>query len=174
MTDTTPVPRGNQSDLAKRLGVSRQAVSQMVKKGIVQREPDGTIFLDQAVDKWHALVDVGPQRPFKKGGPKTASYQQSVERYHKARAQREDYKAKLAKLAYQEKAGNLINAKAARKHLGDAIVATRNAMLTVPRTIAPELVGIHDEAVIADTLYQALEIALLSLTKEVFSGIPRG
>lgn len=50
MTESTPLARGNQTDLAKRLGVSRQAISQMVKKGIVKVESDGKVLVDQAVE----------------------------------------------------------------------------------------------------------------------------
>ena len=91
-----------------------------------------------------------------------------VERYHKARAQREEYEAKLAQLEYKGKAGILINAEAAPKHLVDTIVATRNGILNVPRTIAPELVGIQDEVVIIDKLNHALETAKMALSENVF------
>ena len=170
MTEFSAIAKGNQTDLANRLRVSRQAVSQMVKKGIIQREPDGKIFLDQAVEDWYALAEVGQQRPFKKSGKITASFQRSVERYHKARAQREEYQAKLAQLEYEEKAGTFINAEKTKKHLVDAIVATRNGILNVPRTVSVELVGIQEEAVIMDKLNQALEIALLALSENVLKG----
>ena len=159
--------RGNQTDLAKQLGVTQPAVSLMVKKGIVQVESDGKILLEQAVEDWHSQVNVGQQRPFKGQGPKPESYQADMQRYHKARADREEAEAKLAQMECDEKAKVLINAEATRKHLMDAIVATRDRILNVARTIAPELVGIYEEDVITNKLNHELESALLSLSGNV-------
>ena len=170
-TESNTPTRGNQKDLAELMGVSQQAVSQMVKKGIVQVEPDGKILLEQAVEDWQAHVDVGQQRPFKGRGPKPESYQADMQRYHKARADREEAEAKLAQMECEEKAGVLINAEAARKHLMDAILATRDRILNVARRVAPELVGIQSEAVIADKLNHELETALLSLSGDVLYGM---
>ena len=167
-TEPNSIRGGTQTDLAKLLGVSQQAVSQMVKKGIVQVEPDGKILLEQAVEDWHSHVNVRQQRPFRGKSPKSESYQQHMERYHRARADREEAEAKLAQMECEEKAGTLINSEAVRKHIMDAIVATRNAILNVPHRIAPELVGVQSQTVIVDKLNQELEMALLSLSEDVF------
>lgn len=159
--------RGTKSDLAKLMGVSKPAVSAMVKKGVVKVEPDGKIWLEQAVDDWHARVDVGKQRPFRGQGPKSESYQADLQRYHRARADREEAEAKLAQMECEEKAKVLINAEATRKPLMDALLTTRDRILGVARRVAPELVGIQSEAVIADKLNHELETALLSLSGDV-------
>ena len=158
--------KGNQTDLAKLMGVSQPAVSQMVKKGIVQVEPDGKILLEQAVEDWQTKVNVSQQRPLRWKGPKMEGYYRNMERYHKARARRKVAEAELAQIELAIKRGELINKQATKKVLVDAIVTTRDRILNVPRRVAPELVGIQSETVIADKLYHEMETALLSLSED--------
>jgi DNA-binding transcriptional regulator YdaS (Cro superfamily) len=168
MTESTALARGNQTDLANRLGVSRQAVSQMVKKGVVKVEPDGKILFEQAVEDWQGQVNVGQQRPFRWKGAKTKSYREQMERYHIARARREIAEAELAEIELATKKGELLDAKVTKKLLVDAVHTTRDRFLSVATRLAPELVGIQSETVIADKLNHALETALLSLSEDVF------
>lgn len=162
-----PMTRGNQTDLAKLLGVSQPAVSQMVKNGVVQVEPDGKILLEQAVDDWQSQVNVGQQRPFREKGPKTESYREQMDRYHIARARREVAKAELAEIELATKRGELIDQKVTKKLLMEVFINTRDRILNVARRLAPELVGIQSETVIADKLNHELETALLSLSENV-------
>ena len=168
MTESTALARGNQSDLARRLGVSRQAVSQMVKKGIVQVEPDGKILLDEAEQNWHSQVDVRQQRPFKGTGSVPKAAQIYRVRYHMARTRRAWAEAKLAEMALANKKAELLDAQELRKAFADAAQKIRIHMLKVAPKVAAQLVGLQSETEIADKLYQELESTLLALSENVF------
>jgi phage terminase Nu1 subunit (DNA packaging protein) len=160
--------KGTQTDLAKLLNVSQQAVSKMVKAGVVRVEADGKILLEQAVEDWNTKVEAHQQRPMNGRGSATETIKEQAETYHKARARREVAEAALAELRLQRALGQVLDAEEAKKALTDVALATRDRILSVPRRVAPELVGIQDESVIVDKLYRELETALLSLSEKVF------
>ncbi len=159
--------KGNQTDLAKLMGVSQPAVSQMVKKRIVRVEADGKILLEQAVEDWHTQVNVGQQRPFRRMGATTPSSREHMERYRIARTRREIAEAALAELKLQKALGQVLDADVVRKALADVALATRDRILSVPRRVAPELAGVQDEAEIADKINAEMENSLLALSENV-------
>lgn len=151
-------------DLAKLMGCSQPAVSQMVSKGVVRLRPDGKIDLVQAQKDWNAHVT--PATTFgkrKEAEPKTIDGKKDSERYYKARADREEAEAAMVKLELAEKEKALLDAKITEAIYTNGLITLRNNILAVSRSVAPSLVGITDENVIADKIYQANELALFSV-----------
>lgn len=86
------------AELAKRLGVSPQAVGHARKRGRITREDDGTYDPDKAIAEWN-----------EKGQQQVQGHRQS-DAYQKARTLREQYQAELARLELEEKQMKLLRA----------------------------------------------------------------
>lgn len=134
-------PVGTQAQYAKHRGVSRQAISKLVKNGKIPFEKiDGKLVinfaradhaLDQNVDpsrklaaaSSHQNVGTSPEDDddlfavqVKKAGPQNADDQGPG--YQEHRALREGYNAELARIELEERLGNLIN----RQEVEEAMV----------------------------------------------------
>lgn len=146
------------------MGCTQPAVSQMVAKGVVKVRKDGKIHLLQAVKDWKAHVT--PATTFGKGKNGTGQGgEKDSHRFYKARADREEAVAALAKLELAEKEETLVNADILRKKWAEVLVVLRNEVLAIGRQVAPSLVGLTDENIIADKIYQAGEIVLFSVSE---------
>jgi len=86
-----------------------------------------------------------------------------LERYHRARADFEESRARMAEMEMRAKEGHLLDADKIRDGLIQIFGTARNRLLAIPRRLAPTLIGITDERAIADVLNQAIEEALISL-----------
>jgi len=128
--------RITQAELARRLGVSRAAVSAAVKVGRIHPGEDGLLDSVTAIHEWRESTrrtDDAHNR--KRGGqPKYAS----------ARARKENALADLAELKRAQLLGNLVereDMEAAMKFIGGAMRAAIDAM---PDQTAPLIAPISD------------------------------
>ena len=163
--------------LAKALGVSRQSVYDAEKSGRIEREVSGKFNVAKARAAWErqapkidnfarreAKKPVEPERPTKHPSHET---QTDTQRYNKARADREEVDAAMAKFELQLKEGTLLDAQIVRGLYTNALIVLRNNILGICRELAPSLVGMVDENAIADKIYQRCEIALASVVDQV-------
>ena len=169
---------------AQHRGVSHEAVRKAIAAGRIQKEADGSIDPAKADAQWQQHTRPAP--PFTPKGvatrvatpvatsrpstapptPSTADEARGVD-YHKARAVRETYAARLAKLEFEERSDKLVS-----KDDVDAKVFTlarqlRDRMQQIPNKVAPEIVALvvdkPDVRGVADLIDRAIHQALEEL-----------
>jgi hypothetical protein len=87
--------------------------------------------------------------------------------FAEARALREHYQAQQAKLDWQVRIGELIERKAAEARMAAGYTATRARAEGWPDLLAPQLVGIDDEARIRGMLAEAVHLMLTELQRDL-------
>lgn len=87
-----------------------------------------------------------------------------------ARTMREAYKAKLAKLEYEEKVGKLIDAENVKAEAFRTGRIVRDAMLMIPQRVQEMLATITDAHEIGEVLSREITIALDKLSNQMMRG----
>ena len=144
------------SAYARHRGVSHVAVHKALKAGRIQKEPDGTIdpvkadiawagnSLGQAPEKAPATVEVSGDLPPKQTG--------QAPTLTESRALREAYNAQLAKLAYEERSGQLIKTEIVKAAWFEVLRVLRDRNLNLPDRMAPILSAETDQNTVRDLL----------------------
>lgn len=144
---------------AKHRGVTLQAVQKAIATGriaTVTTAGKKGINPDQADRQWDATTDPGMQRGQKQPTETSSTFQQ-------ARAMREAYLAKVAKLVYEERIGKLVSAEKVKAEAFEAARMTRDAILNLPNRISHELASETDPSKIHNLLTIELTKALEEL-----------
>ena len=181
-TATAPV---RPAELARRLGVSRQAVSDLVRRGILTPDANGRI--DEAAARAAILASVHPTSktvqaaqasapaPIAPIAPVAAAPAPAVApaaapqpeaaatNYHVAKTMREAAEAHIARLKLAEMRGELIRTDAVRAVMSNIFATTREAVLQMPARLAPLLAAESDPAAVQNLLHAELHAALESL-----------
>lgn len=172
------VERVSQAEAARRFGVSRQSINEMVTRGVLPLI-DGRIDLDVAEAIIRKRMDPArskalqnlegqppalptgglpppppdsPETPGQGGGEITS--------YHMARTLREKYAALDAKVRYEQLCGTLVDAAHVRLVITTAAASLRLAIDAVPDRLADRLAAESDPAVCHALLRKALDDAL--------------
>ena len=163
------------TEYTRHRGCQLQAVQYAVKAGRIQRDADGKIDSDQADADWerntsHSHARYGPKPPRKQEGP-TQSHSAKVKAadaaadlgsgerlatgpdYSKARAAKEIYEARLKKLDYEERLGNLVPRSEVELAAFNRFRILRDACFNIPNRIAAQIAAESDPA----TVFQILE-----------------
>lgn len=165
---------------AQHRGVSHEAVRKAIAAGRIHKEADGSIDPAKADAQWQQhtrpappFTPKGVATPVATSRPSTAPPTPSAGDeargvdYHKARAVRETYAARLAKLEFEERSDKLVS-----KDEVDAKVFTlarqlRDRMQQIPNKVAPEIVALvvdkPDVRGVADLIHRAIHQALEEL-----------
>lgn len=165
---------------AQHRGVSHEAVRKAIAAGRIQKEADGRIDPAKADAQWLQHTRPAPLSSAKSVATRVATSRTSSAQstpsagdeargvdYHKARAVRETYAARLAKLEFEERSGKLVS-----KDEVDAKVFTlarqlRDRMQQIPNKVAPEIVALvvdkPDVRGVAELLERAIHQALEEL-----------
>lgn len=168
------------AELARRLGVSRQAVSDLVRRGILTPDADGRI--DEAAARAAILASVHPTSKTVQAAqasapapiatvaaapaPAPAAAPQpeaAATNYHVAKTMREAAEAHIARLKLAEMRGELIRTDAVRAVMSNIFATTREAVLQMPARLAPLLAAESDPAAVQNLLHAELHAALESL-----------
>lgn len=176
-TATAPV---RPAELARRLGVSRQAVSDLVRRGILTPDANGRI--DEAAARAAILSSVHPTSKTVQAAqasapapiapvaaapaPAPAAAPQpeaAATNYHVAKTMREAAEAHIARLKLAEMRGELIRTDAVRAVMSNIFATTREAVLQMPARLAPLLAAESDPAAVQNLLHAELHAALESL-----------
>lgn len=153
-------------DYAKHRGVSLQAVQDALRYKRIKKEKDGRIDPVKADADWEKNTNPAKARNQKVPTDGNESYN-----YHKARAAREVYEARLSKLEFEEKSGKLIDAEKVKRQAFEIARITRDAVLSIPDRISAELAGITDQAAIHSLLTKELSNALQEIVR--VNSLPR-
>ena len=172
---------------ARHRGVALSAVQKAIASGRIHPEPDGSIDPIKADAQWdrhtrtaqpttprvtttrppsvtqHASQPAPPP-PM----PQTSDDARGVD-YHKARAVRETYSARLAKLEFEERTGKLISKDEVDIKYFQLARQLRDRMQQIPRKVAPEIVALvvadPDVRGVTDILDVAIREALEDLAR---------
>ena len=171
---------GTQRELAELLSITPSAVNQHIKNGVIKLSKGGRVHLQKAMSAYQENVNQAQQRPFR-GTDQSASTgesskvfpekKKSSDIYNEARAEREVEEAAMARMKREEMEGKLLDAEKLKPLYANGLTTLRNNILAIGRRLAPSLVGLSDENVIADKIYQESELALLSASEHAFEGM---
>jgi len=170
----TNIQRLTESGLARQLGVSRQAVHELVKRGVLSKDKDGLIDFELAK---HALMNrvrpsgkttaslQEPATPAATQTPETST-EPEITSYHVAKTLREAAEAQIARLKLAEMQGDVIQVSAVRATWAARIASTRDALLQIPSRLAPVLAAETDLAAVTLLLEDEIRQALAELSRE--------
>ncbi len=160
----------NQSEYAKKKGLTPQYISKLKNQGVIVFKENGEID-EQASDQRinenkdpakQQLSEYHAQQRQKKAAGETISAGQS---YQQARAMKEQYAAMQARIAYEKEIGNLLDIQSVRLAIMDSDAIVRNKLESLPDIIAPLLADESDESKIRAILLDQIEMLLTDLSK---------
>lgn len=170
----TNIQRLTESGLARQLGVSRQAVHELVKRGVLSKDKDGLIDFELAK---HALMNrvrpsgkttaslQEPATPAATQTPETST-EPEITSYHVAKTLHEAAEAQIARLKLAEMQGDVIQVSAVRATWAARIASARDALLQIPSRLAPVLAAETDLAAVTLLLEDEIRQALAELSRE--------
>ena len=154
--------RMTQAQYARHRGVSRPAVLKAIRSGRIRLGQDGKIDPVEADASWRRNTDPSKpsnsvsgnprgaaarlHRPLAKGRHTTPEDSSAGPNYNLSRAVREAYLAKLVRLEYERKSGNLRDAAEVRKAFFEANRRARDLLLALPDRAAATVAGLTEAA----------------------------
>ena len=161
---------------AQHRGVSHEAVRKAIAAGRIQKKPDGSIDPIKADAQWQQHTRPAVSANAKPAVtarvlpapsmPSSADEARGVD-YQKARAVRETYAARLAKLEFEGRSDKLVNKDEVDTKVFTLARQLRDRMLQIPNKVAPEIVALvvdkPDVRGVADLIDRAIHQALEEL-----------
>lgn len=175
---STKHPRLTESGMARELGVSRQAVHELVKRGILSKDANGLIDVEMAKvallnrvhpsSKTAAALSQQQEPPVAPPtNPETKEPADTeITSYHVAKTLREAAEAQIARLKLAEMQGDVIQASAVRSTWAARIASTRDALLQIPSRLAPVLAAETNLATVTQLMEDELRQALAELSRD--------
>jgi hypothetical protein len=159
------------TEYARHRGCELRAVQFAVERGRITRNDDGTIDSDAADQQWeentdHSQARYGPKprsRPSHRDGRArgvSADDARPGVSFHNARAAREIYEARLKKLSFEQKQGNLLPRAEVEAATQNIFQVFREAMLNVPNRVAGLLAAESDPLKVHELLESEIRAAL--------------
>jgi len=157
---------------AKHRGVTLKAVQKAIQSGRIRTTSDGKIDVDQADADW--VRNTGPRQATiatSSPAPRRAQTPAETPRpepaaagpldYARARAVRENYLARLAKIEFEERSGKLVNRDEVQVAAFNKFRTFRDGMLNIPDRVAAVLAAESDPARVHEILATEIRKALL-------------
>ena len=168
---STAIRKLTESGLARELGVSRQAIHDLVKRDILTKDKDGLIDVEMAkialANRVHpssktaaALQGTQPADTLPPSTTETEPDGTEITSYHVAKTLREAAEAQMARLKLAEMQGALIRIDAVKATLATVFATTRDALLQIPARMAPLLAADADPASVHNMLHAEIHQAL--------------
>ena len=174
-------------------GVNSQTVRRWIAKGVITeacvkvgqgKKKSWRIDADQADLLWRAWQDEVDPRHKASGKAKQEEFGKvaaedptdvvpdvptggSGSAYQKAKAAHEIFRAKIARIDYEERAGEVCKVKTVRKSRFNTARRVRNAILAVPSRVTPRLCAMRDHHEILNYLTEELTKAMASLSDDL-------
>lgn len=153
------------TELGRMFGVTRESVKEWAVKGkipsTVNSQGSTVLLREESIAAAKKLRD----QTAKKKTQDTINIHGEL---NKAKAVRESFNAKLARLNYEQKLKELIKVEVVEKKLFELALQVRDAILTVPNKISPELASMTDEKKINAFLDKTLRECLTTLSEGEF------
>lgn len=138
---------------ARHRGVSHEAVRKALAAGRITVGPEGRIDPEAADREWDANTRPAPGLE--------ASEDQAPRPFAQSRAVREHYRAELARIEYEARAGRLVDAEEVRAAAFTCARRARDLLLAMPDRVAPVVAGLADvpecRRVLEDEVRRALD-----------------
>ncbi|MBF0629223.1 MAG: hypothetical protein HQL91_13485 [Magnetococcales bacterium] len=167
-------------EYARHRGVTHTAVTKALKSGRIQKEADGLIDPVKADRAWEGNTDPAlqreparqiatapppprPAKPIEDIQPRLGSEPQEtkgVPNYALSRAVKEAYAAKLLRIEYEQKMGNLLEAAVVTKEAFEVASRTRDRLEKIPSQVSAELTAMTDRRAIETLLAKEIRSAL--------------
>ena len=156
-----------QAEFSRQLGVSKPYIHKLVKKGII-RLHNGKVDTEQALAAMKANAD--PAKELREDSsseviPAAGNAAGGVD-FVTARTMREAFKAKLAKLEYEEKSGKLTDAARVRNDAFKAGWIIRDELLAIPDRLADVLAAEDDPGTVRKVIFDELELVLNRISEQ--------
>lgn len=156
----------SRTELGALVGVHRNTITDWVEKGLipVKLNSQGKRFMVKR-DAIPAAKELVAQRKLQTGIERRET---NVD-FNKAKAEREGYNAKLARLNYEQKVGELVKVEVVEKRIYELALQVRDSLLSIPNKISPELASMTNERKINAFLDKTIREAIESLADEELS-----
>ncbi|WP_419831239.1 hypothetical protein [Endozoicomonas atrinae] len=161
----------SQAEFARQQGFTRGYVTKLIKKGIIK-------LVDKKVDSAAAIkaieknTDPSKHRPSKARQEVSqpaeilpAGSQAGAVDFVTARTMREAFRAKLAKLDFEERSGQLTDASKVKNDAFKAGRIIRDELLAIPDRLADVLAAEDDAGEVRKIIFEELELVLNRLCK---------
>jgi DNA-binding transcriptional MerR regulator len=172
---TETAARLSEAAAARECGISRQAVHEWVKRGLIAKGPDGLLCAREV-----QVLRAGLHPSSKASAPPTvpspatppepavpASDDAAMTSYHVAKTLREAAEARIAQLKLAELQGQLVRAADIQAELSRIFATFREAMQQIPNRLAAVLAAETDQARVHDALDVEIRNALMHLKERV-------
>ena len=166
--------RLKQAALARTLGVSRQAIGELIKRQIIPIAPDGLVDVEMARMAIASRVRPSGKTAAASGAATTTPAQttpaapptaDAVMSYHVAKTLREAAEAKIAQLKLAEIQGRLVRADDVRASLARRAAAFREGLLQIPSRLSAQLAAETDQAKVHTMLDNELRAVMAQLVQ---------
>ncbi|GFU21029.1 DNA methylase N-4 [Nephila pilipes] len=147
------------------LGVSKQYVCYLVKKGIVELE-DGLIDREQANEAVAAIRD--PSQPLRRKSGERGNTSELSTMLLKTRIKNEMERGRLLEAKAKAEIGELISVEEVKTEAFNVARVVRNNLLNIPDRVSALLASMNDTEKIHETLTEEIRVALEELTQSVF------
>jgi len=154
------------AEYARRIGVSAQYVSKLVKQGKIPLEADGKVDPVKADAARKALRHPERDSYRKSVFPEHPVTIEDAKAFQTARTVQAGYKAKLTQLEYEMAAGRVVDKAEVKSTVFVAGRTARDALLAIPKRMAALLAAETDRAKVELMLRRELMQALTSLADE--------
>lgn len=156
-------------------GGTRAAVEKALGTGRIKKNRSGKIDPNEADSDWEqsTRMEAADAEPARSDLPRVQSSSHGPTdnvhggpSYGQSRAVREAYQARLARLDYEERTGQLVRIDQIRVRAFQKTRQVRDRLLTIPRRISAELAADADPRSIEERLDEELRTALEDLSHE--------
>ncbi len=167
--------RLKQAALARTLGVSRQAIGELIKRQIIPIAPDGLVDVEMARMAIASRVRPSGKTAAASGTATTPPTQttpaalptaDAVMSYHVAKTLREAAEAKIAQLKLAEIQGHLVRADDVRASLARRFAVYREGLLQIPGRLSAQLAAETDQAKVHALIDQELRAVMAQLVAQ--------
>lgn len=153
--------------VAEALGLSHTAINNAVKRGRIQREPDGGFDADHVRAALAQNTDVLQQQ---RGAPQRAAAAEGTSQpdktsLHEAQRAREWLRVRKEKIAIDIAEHRLIDGLEAERAWGEMVVSAQQKLLSIPGLLAPRLAAESDQAECEVLLRSGIVSALNELSE---------
>ncbi|KAG8290533.1 hypothetical protein J6590_079668 [Homalodisca vitripennis] len=157
------VEKITQTEWAREIGVSKQYVCYLVKKGIVELE-DGLVSREQANEAVAAIRD--PSQPLRRKNPENTSNLSTM--LLKTRIKNEMERGKLLEAKARAEIGELVSVEEVKTEAFNVARVVRNNLLNIPNRVSALLASLSDTEKIHMALTEEITNSLQELSNAKF------
>ncbi|MFT4314366.1 MAG: hypothetical protein AB3P11_04690 [Wolbachia pipientis] len=154
-----------QTEWAREIGVSKQYVCYLVKKGIVELE-DGLIDREQANEAIAAIRD--PSQPLRRKNPENENASNLSTMLLKTRIKNEMERGKLLEAKAKAEIGELVSVEEVKTEAFNVARVVRNNLLNIPNRVSALLASLSDTEKIHMALTEEITNSLQELSNAKF------